>query len=107
MSVATLPHPALRWDGRRLSILDQTRLPRAEVWLTLEGAADTARAIRRLAVRGAPLIGGAPPPPGHPPPGRARRPADRGPRRLRAGDGSGAPAQPRHPGGGLGAPALS
>src|SRR5438034_625285 len=57
MSVATLPHPALRWDGRRLAILDQTRLPGAEVWLALEGAADTARAIRRLAVRGAPLIG--------------------------------------------------
>jgi len=57
MSVSTQPHPALRWDGRRLAILDQTRLPGAEVWLTLEGAADTAQAIRRLAVRGAPLIG--------------------------------------------------
>jgi methylthioribose-1-phosphate isomerase len=57
MSVATQPHPALRWDGRRLAILDQTRLPDSEVWLALEGAADTAQAIRRLAVRGAPLIG--------------------------------------------------
>jgi methylthioribose-1-phosphate isomerase len=57
MSVATQPHPALRWDGRRLAILDQTRLPGAEAWLELEGAADTAQAIRRLAVRGAPLIG--------------------------------------------------
>jgi methylthioribose-1-phosphate isomerase len=57
MSVATQPHPALRWDGRRLAILDQTRLPGAEVWLVLEGAPDTAQAIRRLAVRGAPLIG--------------------------------------------------
>jgi methylthioribose-1-phosphate isomerase len=57
MPVATQPHPALRWDGRRLAILDQTRLPGAEVWLVLEGAADTAQAIRRLAVRGAPLIG--------------------------------------------------
>ena len=57
MSVATQPHPALRWDGRRLAILDQTRLPGAEVWLALEGAADTAQAIRRLVVRGAPLIG--------------------------------------------------
>ena len=56
MSVAT-HHPALRWDGRRLAILDQTRLPGAAVWLELEGAADTAQAIRRLAVRGAPLIG--------------------------------------------------
>jgi methylthioribose-1-phosphate isomerase len=57
MSVATQPHPALRWDGRRLAVLDQTLLPGAEVWLALEGAADTAHAIRRLAVRGAPLIG--------------------------------------------------
>jgi methylthioribose-1-phosphate isomerase len=57
MSVATQPHPALRWDGRRLAILDQTRLPGTEVWLALEGAGDTALAIRRLAVRGAPLIG--------------------------------------------------
>jgi methylthioribose-1-phosphate isomerase len=57
MSVATQPHPALRWDGRRLAILDQTRLPGSEVWLALEGAGDTAQAIRRLAVRGAPLIG--------------------------------------------------
>ena len=57
MPVATQPHPALRWDGRRLAVLDQTRLPGAERWLELEGAADTAQAIRRLAVRGAPLIG--------------------------------------------------
>jgi methylthioribose-1-phosphate isomerase len=57
MSVATQPHPALRWDGRRLAILDQTRLPGVEVWLELDGAADTAQAIARLAVRGAPLIG--------------------------------------------------
>jgi methylthioribose-1-phosphate isomerase len=57
MSVATQPHAALRWDGRRLAILDQTLLPGAEEWLALEGAQDTADAIRRLAVRGAPLIG--------------------------------------------------
>ncbi|WP_272474121.1 S-methyl-5-thioribose-1-phosphate isomerase [Baekduia alba] len=48
---------AVRWDGRRLSLLDQTLLPGAETWLTLTGAADTAEAIRRLAVRGAPNIG--------------------------------------------------
>jgi len=57
MSVATQTHAALRWDGRRLAVLDQTRLPGAETWLALEGASDTADAIRRLAVRGAPLIG--------------------------------------------------
>jgi methylthioribose-1-phosphate isomerase len=49
--------PPLRWDGRLLHVLDQTRLPAEEVVITLSGAADTAEAIRRLAVRGAPLIG--------------------------------------------------
>jgi methylthioribose-1-phosphate isomerase len=49
--------PPLRWDGRALHVLDQTRLPGEEVMLTLSGAEDTAAAIRRLAVRGAPLIG--------------------------------------------------
>jgi methylthioribose-1-phosphate isomerase len=49
--------PPLRWDGERLHVLDQTRLPAQEVVLTLEGAEDTADAIRRLSVRGAPLIG--------------------------------------------------
>jgi methylthioribose-1-phosphate isomerase len=57
MSVATQSHPALRWDGRRLEVLDQTLLPETEEWLPLSGADDTAEAIRRLAVRGAPLIG--------------------------------------------------
>jgi methylthioribose-1-phosphate isomerase len=57
MPVATQSQPALRWDGRRLAVLDQTRLPATEAWLSLSGAEDTAEAIRRLAVRGAPLIG--------------------------------------------------
>jgi methylthioribose-1-phosphate isomerase len=48
---------ALRWDGERLHALDQTLLPATERWLTLTGAADTAAAIRRLAVRGAPVMG--------------------------------------------------
>ncbi|MEA2290382.1 MAG: methylthioribose-phosphate isomerase [Solirubrobacteraceae bacterium] len=57
MAVPTQSHPALRWDGRRLSVLDQTQLPARETWMELTGAADTAAAIRRLSVRGAPLIG--------------------------------------------------
>jgi methylthioribose-1-phosphate isomerase len=52
-----LATPPLRWDGSRLHVLDQTRLPAHEEVLVLEGAEDTARAIERLAVRGAPLIG--------------------------------------------------
>jgi methylthioribose-1-phosphate isomerase len=57
MAVSTPPHPALRWDGRRLAVLDQTKLPAREEWIALAGAEDAAAAIRRLAVRGAPLIG--------------------------------------------------
>jgi methylthioribose-1-phosphate isomerase len=48
---------ALRWDGARLHVLDQTALPFAERELELTGANDTAEAIARLAIRGAPLIG--------------------------------------------------
>ena len=54
---STLAPPPLRWDGSRLHVLDQTRLPALEQVLVLEGAEDTARAIERLAVRGAPMIG--------------------------------------------------
>ena len=57
MTVATTGHPALRWDGGRLRVLDQTRLPATETWIDLTGAQDTAAAIRALVVRGAPLIG--------------------------------------------------
>ncbi|MBV9213756.1 MAG: S-methyl-5-thioribose-1-phosphate isomerase [Actinobacteria bacterium] len=47
----------LRWAGDALELLDQTRLPAEEVWIRCESAEDVADAIRRLAVRGAPLIG--------------------------------------------------
>ncbi|MEA2157077.1 MAG: methylthioribose-phosphate isomerase [Solirubrobacteraceae bacterium] len=53
----SLPNTAVRWDGRRLQILDQTLLPAREQWLELTGEHDTAEAIARLAVRGAPNIG--------------------------------------------------
>jgi methylthioribose-1-phosphate isomerase len=48
---------ALRFDGRHLWILDQTRLPQAEVWEPGDDPFIMAAHIRRLAVRGAPLIG--------------------------------------------------
>jgi len=54
---STVAPPPLRWDGSRLHVLDQTRLPAREEVLVLEGAEDTAQAIERLSVRGAPLIG--------------------------------------------------
>jgi methylthioribose-1-phosphate isomerase len=48
---------ALRFDGRALRALDQTALPWEERELELDSAAAVAGAIRRLAIRGAPLIG--------------------------------------------------
>ncbi len=55
--IRTESPPPLHWDGTSLQVLDQTRLPAEEVVVTLTGAQDTAEAIKRLAVRGAPLIG--------------------------------------------------
>ena len=40
-----------------MEALDQTALPLHERWLALSSAAEVAEAIRRLAIRGAPLIG--------------------------------------------------
>jgi methylthioribose-1-phosphate isomerase len=48
---------ALRFDGDTLCALDQTALPFREHELALRSAAAVAEAIRRLAIRGAPLIG--------------------------------------------------
>src|SRR3954471_20296161 len=48
---------ALAWTGTSLRALDQTLAPAADLWFDLHAAGDAAGAIRRLAVRGAPLIG--------------------------------------------------
>jgi methylthioribose-1-phosphate isomerase len=53
--------PALRWeeppDGPIVVLLDQTRLPAAEVELVCADVQSLVQAIRTLAVRGAPLLG--------------------------------------------------
>lgn len=53
--------PALRWldppGGPAIELLDQTRLPAAEVIVTCADVPALIDAIRRLAVRGAPLLG--------------------------------------------------
>jgi len=51
------PVIALRWRDGVLRALDQTLLPWREVELELRSADDVAAAIKRLAIRGAPLIG--------------------------------------------------
>jgi methylthioribose-1-phosphate isomerase len=45
------------FEGETLRILDQTRLPREEVWIDLRTPAEVIEAIRSLRVRGAPAIG--------------------------------------------------
>jgi methylthioribose-1-phosphate isomerase len=66
--VTTLPHPdpisgtsysavELSPDNREVVLLDQRRLPAAEEYLRLRTVEEVARAIERLAVRGAPAIG--------------------------------------------------
>lgn len=47
----------LRWEGGALSLLDQTLLPGQVVWNTYRDYRPVIADIKRLAVRGAPLIG--------------------------------------------------
>ncbi|HEY8625808.1 MAG TPA: S-methyl-5-thioribose-1-phosphate isomerase [Solirubrobacteraceae bacterium] len=51
------PIVALRYSDGALHAIDQTALPWRELELELRSAADVADAIRRLCIRGAPLIG--------------------------------------------------
>lgn len=48
---------AMRVRNRELSLLDQTQLPGREVWLEIATIDDLIAAVKRLSVRGAPLIG--------------------------------------------------
>lgn len=47
----------LEWKDGTLRLLDQTRLPKDEVWLDITRYQDVAHAIKTLQVRGAPAIG--------------------------------------------------
>jgi methylthioribose-1-phosphate isomerase len=61
MSAASNPHHdsirAVQWQGDRLRLLDQRRLPFAEAWIDCRDANEVSAAIRDLVVRGAPAIG--------------------------------------------------
>ncbi|KAJ3424249.1 methylthioribose-1-phosphate isomerase [Anaeramoeba flamelloides] len=47
----------LRLKSNKISILDQRKIPQEEVWLEVTTAAKMHKIIKRLSVRGAPLIG--------------------------------------------------
>ena len=51
------PYEPIEWLGDRVKILDQTRLPQEEVYITTSNYLDVADAIKQLKVRGAPAIG--------------------------------------------------
>lgn len=51
------PPPAIKWDGKNLQLLDQTRLPDAVVYEPQTNIEKTWAAIKALKVRGAPAIG--------------------------------------------------
>jgi len=50
---------SIDWVDDQVVLLDQTRLPREERWLAVTTVDELVDAIRRLAVRGAPLLGAA------------------------------------------------
>lgn len=57
MSITSEVFTPIRWVDDHLRLLDQTQLPREEIWLECRTPEDVAGAIRRLSVRGAPAIG--------------------------------------------------
>jgi methylthioribose-1-phosphate isomerase len=50
-------HLPIEWLGDRVRIIDQTRLPREEVYLEIDDYRELAAAIAELKIRGAPAIG--------------------------------------------------
>ena len=48
---------AIRFDGQRLHLLDQRKLPSEEAWIMVAAAEQAGQAIADLVVRGAPAIG--------------------------------------------------
>ncbi|OGO37093.1 MAG: S-methyl-5-thioribose-1-phosphate isomerase [Chloroflexi bacterium RBG_16_57_8] len=52
-----MTYQPLEWLGNRLKLLDQTRLPREDVYIETSDYAVVAEAIKDLKVRGAPAIG--------------------------------------------------
>src|SRR2546430_6585981 len=47
----------IQWTGAGVVMIDQTRLPREEVYVTCKNYKEVADAIRSMVIRGAPAIG--------------------------------------------------
>src|SRR5918992_2174553 len=49
--------PTIDWKGDAVVMIDQRKLPAAEVYVTCRTAAEVAKAIKTMVIRGAPAIG--------------------------------------------------
>src|ERR671925_1526360 len=49
--------PTIEWKDEGIVMIDQRKLPAAEVYVTCRTAAEVAKAIRTMVIRGAPAIG--------------------------------------------------
>jgi len=49
--------PTIDWQDDAIVMIDQRKLPTAEVWVRCTSAAEVARAIKTMVIRGAPAIG--------------------------------------------------
>jgi methylthioribose-1-phosphate isomerase len=50
-------HPTIEWKDAGVVMIDQRKLPSAEVYVTCKTASEVARAIKTMVIRGAPAIG--------------------------------------------------
>jgi methylthioribose-1-phosphate isomerase len=50
-------HPTIEWKDEGIVMIDQRKLPSAEVYVTCKSASEVARAIKTMVIRGAPAIG--------------------------------------------------
>lgn len=57
MTINQTNYISIRWTGSTIEIIDQTKLPEEEHYVTLHSAEETRDAILKLKVRGAPAIG--------------------------------------------------
>ena len=49
--------PTIAWQGDDIVMVDQRKLPAAEIYVTCRNVSDVAKAIRNMVIRGAPAIG--------------------------------------------------
>ena len=49
--------PTIEWNDEGVVMIDQRKLPTAEIYVTCKSAKDVAKAIKTMVIRGAPAIG--------------------------------------------------